>query len=78
LSIADILRTSERGFSKCGHACFLYKHTEPDFWQKIKHMLSITPSLNLRCELNFIFEFNQSTSLEVYAFVNETKAIFTL
>jgi len=30
-------------------------------------MLSITPSLNLRCELNFFFEFNQSTSLEVYA-----------
>jgi len=39
--------------------------------------LSIMPSLNLRYELNFFFEFNQST-IELYAFVNETNAIFSL
>jgi len=38
----------------------VYKHTEPDFWWKFKHTLSITPSLNLRHQQNFFFEFNQS------------------
>jgi len=37
--------------------------------------LSIMPSLNLRYELNFFFEFNQFT-IELYAFVNETRNIF--
>jgi len=41
-------------------------------------ILGKMPRLNFRCELSFFFEFNQSTSLEVYAFVNESKAIFTL
>jgi len=40
-------------------------------------MLSIMPSLNLQYELNFFFEFNQST-IELYAMVNETNAIFSL
>jgi len=39
-------------------------------------MLSITPSLNLRYELNFFFEFNQST-VELYAFGNKTNAVFS-
>jgi len=34
-------------------------------------------SLNLRYELNFFFEFNQST-IELYAFVNKTNVIFSL
>jgi len=37
--------------------------------------LSIMPSLNLRHELNFIFEFNQF-NIELYSFINETNAIF--
>jgi len=57
----------------CKHK--VYKHTEPYFWWKIKHMLSIMPSLNLRYKLKFFFEFNQS-SIELYAFVNETCNIF--
>jgi len=40
-------------------------------------MLSKMPSLNLRYEINFFFEFNLST-IELYAFVNETNAIFSL
>jgi len=48
-----------------------YKHTEPDFCKK----LSITSSLNLLCGLNFFLEFNQSTGLEVNAFVNETHSL---
>jgi len=40
-------------------------------------MVSITPSLNLRYELNFFFEFNQS-SIELYLFVNTTNTIFSL
>jgi len=40
-------------------------------------MLSIIASLNLRYEINFFFEFNQST-VELYEFVNETNAIFSL
>jgi len=38
----------------------VYKHTEPDFWCKFKHMLNIMPSLNLRHQLIFFFEFNQT------------------
>jgi len=34
-------------------------HTEPDFWQKIKHKLSIPSSQNLRYLLMNIFEFNK-------------------
>jgi len=38
-------------------------------------MLGIMSSLNLQYELNFFFEFNQST-IELYAFVKETNAVF--
>jgi len=41
----------------------VYKHTEPDFWRKINHMLSIMPSLNVHYELNFFFKFNESTRI---------------
>jgi len=43
----------------------IYKHTEPDFWQKFKNMLSIicNASLNFHFELNFFFEFNPSTRI---------------
>jgi len=34
----------------------VYKHTEPDFWWKIKHMLAYKASLNLCYEI--IFSFN--------------------
>jgi len=44
------------------HKRNVYKHTEPDFWQKFKHMISITPALNLPLpyQQKNCFEFNKS------------------
>jgi len=55
----------------------VYKHTEPDIWRKIKHAKHNAQPYNLRFELKFFFEFNQST-IEEYAFINEINAIFSL
>jgi len=37
----------------------VYKHIEPDFWQKSKHKLRITSALNLPYQLKNRFKFNE-------------------
>jgi len=54
---------------------FLYKHTEPDFWCKIKH----NASLNLRYKLKFFFDLiNPLSAVKLYAYIIKTNVIFSL
>jgi len=54
----------------------VYKHTEPDFWWKIKHTLSIKPALICVMNLIFFFEFNHSTKIIRVRWWNKRKIIF--
>jgi len=45
-----------------------------DFWWKLQHMLSITPSLNLCHQLIFL---NLINPIEIYAFANTTNLPLT-